>query len=461
MAREAMLSIDMKSKCRSEVSGSGRHNERKVGDKHSNPDIDDSRTHLNYNLVDKGDMKLLKRTDERIKAGRYGKDSERKIQKNAILLQSHVVQVNKEYFDDIGPDKTKEFFQTVYDHYCHKFGRENIISAEVHMDEKSPHIHIMRVPLENGKLVGGLFRKKEMYALHTDAHKFITGRGFDVERGEYKAVNKERVDLATFKARELKGLELSLSTQETALNQQKANLEAMKAELEAKTKEVEQELAVHSQRMDEVRRMNLTANTINAIDYKSKLKEKTFGIFGDREVITKFEDFCTLVAGAKVSAEAVAMVEPLKKELAELREKDQDITTLTSRNKALSETVQDLHKKIDGLNKEINTMADQTYKRLSLKFSGDDVKTAAVMLRVNGISESAVRKTITACSPSVPSRSDEARGVVSGIIANALNRPSKDVAILAKTADEDLSCLEGEALQEAIKARGDSGVGIE
>ena len=52
-------------------------------------------------------------------------------------------------------------------------------------------------------------------------------------------------------------------------------------------------------------------------------------------------------------------------------------------------------------------------------------------------------------------------GIVNGIIG-ILNRQSKDVAALnAKTADEDLSCLEGEALHEAIKARGDSGVGIE
>ena len=107
--------------------------------------------------------------------------------------------------------------------------------------------------------------------------------------------------------------------------------------------------------------------------------------------------------------------------------------------------------------KDIAKLSAETYKRLSRILGGDEVNVVAVMLRVNGFNEKTVRNTLTAHSPSV------ANGTVSvsGIIANALNRPSKDVALLARTADEDLSCLEGEALQEAIKARGDSGVGIE
>ena len=448
MAREAKLSIDMAPVARGGVSKSGRHNERTEGQKHSNPDIDDSRTHLNYNLVDTEGMTLLARTDRRIKEGRTGENSNRKIQKNAILLQSHVIQVNKEYFDELGPEKSKEFFQATYDHYCKKFGQENIVSAEVHLDEKAPHIHIMRVPLEHGRLVGGEFRRKQCIALHTDAHRDITARGFEVQRGEPSKVDKERVDLATFKARELKGMELSLSAQEGDLTQQKANLEATKAELEAKSKEIDRELAVNSQRLDEVRRMNLTANTIHAIDCKSKVKEKFLGIFGDREVITKFDDFCTLVKTAEVSAEAVAMVEPLKKEIADLKKTDKDINALVSENKRLFESVKELDTKVDGLSKQVDKMAEQTYKRLSTKFGDDDSKVAAVMIRVNGVSESTTRKTLMAHSPSVPSRSDDARGVVNGIIANALNRPSKDVALLAKSADEDLSCVDWSMMDE-------------
>jgi uncharacterized protein YlxW (UPF0749 family) len=451
MAREAKLSIDMAPVARGGVSKSGRHNERTEGQKHSNPDIDDSRTHLNYNLVDTEGMTLLARTDRRIKEGRTGENSNRKIQKNAILLQSHVIQVNKEYFDELGPEKTREFFQATYDHYCKKFGKENIVSAEVHMDEKSPHIHIMRVPLEHGRLVGGEFRRKQCIALHTDAHRDITARGFEVQRGEPSKVDKERVDLATFKARELKSLEQVLTLKQNELNALQAKIDAKEKELAETNKATEQELATARDRLAEAQRNSATVNELIAINQRVK---QVGGWFKDNRLEISIPDYNALSETARVGADAIKELPELKKELAGLKVKDKDITALTSKNKALSETVQDLHKKIDGLNKEINTMADQTYKRLSLKFSGDDVKTAAVMLRVNGINESTVRKTIMDCSPSVPSRSSDARGVVNGIIANALNRPSKDVALIAKVADEDLSCLDGEALQEAMKAQG-------
>ncbi len=359
MAREAKLSIDMAPVARGGVSKSGRHNEREEGQKHSNPDIDDSRTHLNYNFVDTEGMTLLARTDRRIKEGRTGENSNRKIQKNAILLQSHVIQVNKEYFDELGPEKTKEFFQATYDHYCKKFGKENIVSAEVHMDEKSPHIHIMRVPLEHGRLVGGEFRRKQCIALHTDAHRDITARGFEVQRGEPSKVDKERVDLATFKARELKSLEQVLTLKQNELNALQVKINAKEKELAETNKATEQELATARDRLAEAQRNSATVNELIAINQRVK---QVGGWFKDNRLEISIPDYNALSETARAGADAIKELPELKKELTGLKEKDQDITVLTSRNKALSETVQDLHKKINGLNKEINTMADQTYK---------------------------------------------------------------------------------------------------
>jgi hypothetical protein len=223
--RTAKLSLDMQNLHRTEVTGIGKHNERQPGENHSNPDIDDSRTHLNYSLVDKeGRGTLLDRIDQRIQDGRDPADK-RKIQSNAILLQSHVVQVNKEYFDGLGPAESKRFFQTVYDHYCEKFGKENILSAEVHMDEKSPHIHIERMPMVEGKLAGGLFKNKEMAALHTDCHRYLKEHGFDVQRGEPSKIKKERVDLATYKKQELQRQERELEAKEKELGIRQAGID--------------------------------------------------------------------------------------------------------------------------------------------------------------------------------------------------------------------------------------------
>lgn len=108
--------------------------------------------------------------------------------------------------------------------------------------------------------------------------------------------------------------------------------------------------------------------------------------------------------------------------------------------------------------KDMAKLSAEVYKHLSRIFGGDDVNVVAVMLRVNKFSEKTVRNTLTAHSPSIVNSPSDARGgVVSGIIANALNRPSKDVAILAKTADEDLSCVDWSIMDDVDRkaARGD------
>ena len=226
MAREAKLSVDLCRVHRSEVSGIGRHNERTSGENHSNPDIDPERTKLNYSLVDKGDKTLLARVDQRIKEGRTGAHSQRKLQKNAVLLQSIVVQVNADYFKTIGPEETRRFFEKTLEHFQAKWGKENIPSAEVHMDEKAPHIHLSRIPLENGRMVGGEFRKKEMAALHTDLHRDLDRAGFKVLRGENTMPpDKERVSLARFKTQDLERREKELTSKERQLVEKAAAIE--------------------------------------------------------------------------------------------------------------------------------------------------------------------------------------------------------------------------------------------
>ena len=226
MAREAKLSVDLRPVHRSEVGGIGRHNERTSGENHSNPDIDPERTKLNYSLVDKGDKTLLARVDQRIKEGRTGAHSQRKLQKNAVLLQSIVVQVNQEYFKSIGPEETRRFFEKTLEHFQSKWGKENILSAEVHMDEKAPHMHISRIPLENGRMVGGEFRKKEMAALHTDLHRDLNRAGFKVLRGENTMPpDKERVSLARFKTQDLERREKELTSKERQLVEKAAAIE--------------------------------------------------------------------------------------------------------------------------------------------------------------------------------------------------------------------------------------------
>lgn len=77
---------------------------------------------------------------------------------------------------DLAVNKHKAFFAGVYDFCCKKYGEQNIISAFVHMDEATPHMHLAWVPVVTDKKKGieklsskeSLGGPKELRKFHAD-----------------------------------------------------------------------------------------------------------------------------------------------------------------------------------------------------------------------------------------------------------------------------------------------------
>lgn len=109
------------------------HDERTI-ENHTNEKIDPTRSHLNYNLVD-GDP--LGKYQQRI-GEVYVLD-----RKNVNTLAMVSVTLPKE----VKPEDQGRFFEVVKDHFKNEFGEKNVISAYVHLDETTPHIHIKAVPV--------------------------------------------------------------------------------------------------------------------------------------------------------------------------------------------------------------------------------------------------------------------------------------------------------------------------
>lgn len=61
----------------------------------------------------------------------------------------------EEFYEANDPQQCREFFQYAYDFFKQKHGEENIISANVHMDENVPHMHFTFVPIVKDKTRGG------------------------------------------------------------------------------------------------------------------------------------------------------------------------------------------------------------------------------------------------------------------------------------------------------------------
>ena len=128
-----------------------RHNERR-NKNYSNKGIDLSRSHLNYHLKQIQADSYLKEFD-RIRIRQDLKGNLRLHgEKQSTILCEFIITSDNEFFDRLGADKTRRFFEQAYDFVTAKVGGEQyVVSAVVHMDEATPHMHVSFIPVIQDK----------------------------------------------------------------------------------------------------------------------------------------------------------------------------------------------------------------------------------------------------------------------------------------------------------------------
>lgn len=186
------------------IKGIQIHNQREK-ESHTNGDIDESRKHLNYDLVNQSnvdyDEKINKRIEEGVTTGKT-------IRKDAVKVASFMVTSDKEFFEGLPEDKEKRFFESAYKFFCEKYGEENIVYAAVHKDEKTPHMHVGFVPItEDGRLSAKDFfgKKQQLVQLQDTFHEHMRADGFDLERGI--SSDRKHIESAKYKALTLQQME--------------------------------------------------------------------------------------------------------------------------------------------------------------------------------------------------------------------------------------------------------------
>lgn len=175
---------------RDETKGRYVHNERKTRG-HTNKDIAPERTHLNY-YFKKNELSYIKEFDKL----RKEKDLKGHIKSNSIIMCEMLFTSEKEFFDNIGEKETKRYFEESYKFVSNykNLGEENIISAVVHLDEGTPHMHLVFVPVVHTKDKGGndidkicardFWKGRDSYRiLQNNFYDYITSKGFELERG--------------------------------------------------------------------------------------------------------------------------------------------------------------------------------------------------------------------------------------------------------------------------------------
>ena len=192
---------------RAQAMGAYKHNERKTKN-HSNKNIDSSRTELNYYLK-KNELSYIKEFD-RIKK-KYNLKGQ--IRSNSNIICEMVFTSDQKFFDEIGYEESKRYFTESYIFICNykNLGKQNIISAVVHMDEDTPHMHLLFIPVvhttdKQGNKIDKVccrdfWRGKNSYRDLQNAYfKHISEKGFKLERGELVEVtNREHYSIQEYK----------------------------------------------------------------------------------------------------------------------------------------------------------------------------------------------------------------------------------------------------------------------
>lgn len=183
----------------SDIKGKEMEQERKG--KISNEEINLDKTYKNYDLVQR-DINLYQRVKQRVEEVRENS----RIQKNSVVCYSNVITVNKDTFKNWGEEKSKKYLEEVYNYFCNEFGKENVVSAKVHLDETTPHMHLHFVPVsEEGKLQARkVMTPGRINKIHSEAVKWLQERDFNVIRGKGSTGRKNVKDIHKYKAQKLK-----------------------------------------------------------------------------------------------------------------------------------------------------------------------------------------------------------------------------------------------------------------
>ena len=246
----------------------------------SNENLDRTRTHLNYNLA----------THQQMDQGEFVRQrcSEVRCQnrKDVNVMVSWVITAPK----DLPEQEQRAFFKASYDFCKERYGEENVVSAYVHMDEVTPHMHFAFVPIVQDKKRGGYkVSAKEC-----------------VNRSDLQTYHK---DLEAYVSREL-GHEVGILNEAT--KDGNMTTQELKYQSAVKRTEKAEQLAERAEnRLNDLQGRILRQEEVNALNGKKTL---TGGLKG-----VSYEEYLSLKKTAQNINKAQKTVKKLKSELEQVK----------------------------------------------------------------------------------------------------------------------------------------------
>ena len=158
------------------IRGIENHLERRATT--TNPDIQKSKSKNNYDLTGQQDRtlkSLIKNLLDKVGIKKYRKD--------AVTMVELLFTASPEFFENMSDYEIRQYFQNCYEFACRKYGKENIIASDVHLDEKTPHMHLELVPISKGRLCAKELFNHKLEQLQDEVHNEVFSK-YNLERGD-------------------------------------------------------------------------------------------------------------------------------------------------------------------------------------------------------------------------------------------------------------------------------------
>ncbi len=319
----------------------GSHNKREKKAYNSNPDIDIEKSKDNIELVPLSDKyvkgfynvvkEYRKEHEERMKTER--EDRKRTFwqmldkSQNVVADELLFTATNK-FFKNMTRDDIKEWADTCMEFVYNDLGytKEQILHATIHLDEKTPHIHCVVIPLvkkfdkrtnterytiSKKQYIRDKIHLTELQDLY---HKRLTEKGYDLERG-IKGSDRKHIKIKDYK---------------------KIN------------RKLEENLNVRNTRLDKA---------ISEFDEKMKITKNI--PFNKNQVIVNKDTFDTMNKIVKESKKVMELEPKIKEVFNEINGYASGYKTLENENKNIKREVQVLEYKNNQLEKENNKLNDK------------------------------------------------------------------------------------------------------
>lgn len=191
-------------------------------------DVDQSGRHVGY-LCRAGDESPvpLEQAIER----RMGElNTKRKIRDNQVRAMGFIVSSN----DALDEKDAREFLDRSVQWFGARYGFENLLAAQIHLDEETPHAHFGFVPLKEGKLSWkGFFPDKAALGAMQDRFYGRVGALYGLSRGEKRLEGqpaRRHKSVAEYKA-ESRRVQAELDEKAEQLETARAELASTRAQL--------------------------------------------------------------------------------------------------------------------------------------------------------------------------------------------------------------------------------------